>query len=462
MSRKPELTVVICANNRAQKLARALDLYKMQTLPYDRFEMVLVNDGSTDNTGEVMREALRTLPGTYVEHNRNRGLSAAKNSAIGAARGDYIVFVNDDTYPNLDYCERVLNFQLAHAGMKIVGLSCLPFTDELQSRLFYFSMYHHNLYTPFIGMEEGRDYPFDHFIGTGTCFPRKAFLEEQIWFDEDYVTYGAEDMDCGYRLFNRGYRVRYNPQAVMYHDHEMTVQDYRNRCTKIGRNLIALCAKHPALRQHYLATPQVTPELIKSWRDFVGSNRAQVEKFTTEVEAIKDEKVVFSNAEEQQLISNLVQSIGSAVHLMFSFETKKSFVEILDAEPDLRARLMSDPVSGPGGGTAPQQDGKLLSNGSGHSEAEGILAGDLLLAQAEAEIEAGNLQGAKEKLRQILQASAGAEPRAVNDLAVIAILENNLAEAERLFNSLEQHLPGDGSIRDNIRFFRQLQAERSG
>ena len=79
----------------------------------------------------------------------------------------------------------------------------------------------------------------------------------------------------------------------------------------------------------------------------------------------------------------------------------------------------------------------------------------------EAEIEAGNLQGAKEKRRQILQASAGAEPRAVNDLAVIAILENNLAEAERLFNSLEQHLPGDGSIRDNIRFFRQHQSERS-
>src|SRR5262245_52779919 len=127
MNQKPKLSVAISAHNRAPKLARALEAYKTQTLPREQFEMVLINDGSSDGTGDVMRAALKELRGQCVDHGKNLGAAAARNSAIGVARGDYILFVNDDTYPSPEYCERVLAFQEAHKGSKIAGLGVLPF-----------------------------------------------------------------------------------------------------------------------------------------------------------------------------------------------------------------------------------------------------------------------------------------------------------------------------------------------
>lgn len=468
MQSKPRLSVAISAHNRAPKLARALEQYKTQTLSRELFEMVLINDGSTDETGSVMRQALETLRGTVVDHGKNLGAAAARNSAIGVARGEYILFVNDDTYPSADYLEQVLSFQDAHKGTKAVGLGVLPFIPELQQRLFYQSMYIYNLYTPFTGMEENKDYPFDYFIGTGICFPRAAFVDNQIYFDEGYVTYGAEDIEIGVHLHLLGYRVRLNPKAVMYHDHEMSVRDYRARCKKIGRNLIMLCRKFPALRKHYLGAPQVTPDLVEGWRKLVAGGGEKIEQFTNEIDSIRDLSLTDASSADRMVLEQLVHQVGPAMHQIFEYETRKSFIETLEGDADLLNYLRSMPAeefdlnAGLNGSKAAQP--KIAAGAKAEPRTgspDGLRTLDTLITQAETEIESGDLGAAKLKLNQVVEATGGADPRALNDLAVVAMLENNLSEAERLLKTLRRSFPDNGPVADNMQYFKQLSAIRA-
>jgi GalNAc5-diNAcBac-PP-undecaprenol beta-1,3-glucosyltransferase len=91
--RKPLVSVVICTYCRATLVTRAIDSVRNQT--YRNLEIIVVDDASQDNTGNVVRdipdERIR-----YLRHERNKGLPAARNTGIGAARGDYVAFLDDD------------------------------------------------------------------------------------------------------------------------------------------------------------------------------------------------------------------------------------------------------------------------------------------------------------------------------------------------------------------------------
>lgn len=93
MSRNPRVSVIIPTFNRAQLLGRAIRSVLNQT--YQDFEIIVVDDGSTDNTEEVVKsfndERIR-----YTRHEQNRGAAAARNTGIKIARGDYIAFQDSD------------------------------------------------------------------------------------------------------------------------------------------------------------------------------------------------------------------------------------------------------------------------------------------------------------------------------------------------------------------------------
>lgn len=88
----PTFSVVICTYNRAELLPRAIDSVLAQTL--DDFELVVVDDGSTDATGAVV--AAVADPRVRYVHQENQGLSAARNTGVAHAAGRYVTFLDDD------------------------------------------------------------------------------------------------------------------------------------------------------------------------------------------------------------------------------------------------------------------------------------------------------------------------------------------------------------------------------
>lgn len=102
------VSVIICTYNRASSLKRTLQSLLHQTVPTEMFELIVVDDGSVDNTAEICQQMHVELPNLkYISAGTNIGLSSAANLGIKSSRGDYILFTDDDCLPKEDWIERM-------------------------------------------------------------------------------------------------------------------------------------------------------------------------------------------------------------------------------------------------------------------------------------------------------------------------------------------------------------------
>src|SRR6516165_9610456 len=95
MSAAPVVSVVIPTFNRLARLQQVLAALSAQTYPRDRFEVVVVSDGSTDGTDEFLAEAAAPFELTVVTQ-PNQGPAVARNRGVASARGSIVLFIDDD------------------------------------------------------------------------------------------------------------------------------------------------------------------------------------------------------------------------------------------------------------------------------------------------------------------------------------------------------------------------------
>ena len=106
------ISVIVPVYNVESFLERCVDSLINQT--YQDLEIVLVNDGSTDSSGQLCDKLKEKDPRIVVVHKENGGLSSARNAGIAVAKGDYFGFVDSDDYIEPDMYETMLNAILAH------------------------------------------------------------------------------------------------------------------------------------------------------------------------------------------------------------------------------------------------------------------------------------------------------------------------------------------------------------
>jgi len=95
MNKKPTVSVIIPAYNRAHLIGRAIKSVLNQA--YQDFELIIIDDCSTDNTDEVVREFQKKDNRIiYLKHDQNKGGSAARNTGIKVSKSEYIAFLDSD------------------------------------------------------------------------------------------------------------------------------------------------------------------------------------------------------------------------------------------------------------------------------------------------------------------------------------------------------------------------------
>ena len=239
------VSVVIPTYNRAAKLRQALRSLAVQSAAPGTFEVVVVDDGSTDTTSTVVEqlrpELPETMPVRYITAS-HRGPGAARNTGIEQAAAPVILFMDDD-------CEADQAFVATHAAEtaapgtvtigRVVwnpGLTVTPFMD-LVTRGAQFNLG---------AITDPDAAPFSCFYTCNVSVTR-ADLDAVGGFDEGLPPYG-EDTELGYRLSCNGVRMRYRPQAVVHHHHPLELCTYLQRQRRAGRAAVQLVARHPELR----------------------------------------------------------------------------------------------------------------------------------------------------------------------------------------------------------------------
>lgn len=241
-----KISVVIPTYNRRDLLARTLASVACQDFPSEHFEIVVVVDGSTDGSADLVRSQMTTCPLTLIEQ-KNRGRAAARNVGMHAGRGDLILFLDDDVRCTPTLLRRHWNAQLEARGCVNIGavrpdplLNC-TFAGILEAR------------REIAFLEERKSrrtvlkWPDDTFVGLNCSVPREL-LAKSGGFDEELSC--REDSELGFRIWKEGVAFRFDPGAIVYHMGARSSRDYAKGGVKqftVGE--ISLCRMHPGYRR---------------------------------------------------------------------------------------------------------------------------------------------------------------------------------------------------------------------
>lgn len=247
---QPTISVIVPTYNRRAILKKALAALAMQTLAAERFEVIIIDDGSTDDTDAMIRALDVPYRLTYHRQDR-RGPAAARNKGIRLSTGELIVFIDSDivvTKPFLDAHLRV------HSGSRglddgprdVIGHGPVIHTDNLDD--------------PTAATMTVTDIS-RAFFATGNVSLRKEHLVAAGMFDEEFVEYGWEDLELGLRLRKLGLRAVQVPDGAGYHyKRPLRVADIPKWCQRErerGHTAVLYYRKAPTfrVRMQTLLTP---------------------------------------------------------------------------------------------------------------------------------------------------------------------------------------------------------------
>jgi GT2 family glycosyltransferase len=241
-----KLSVVIPTHNRPGTLRNTLAALGEQTLPADRFEVLVVDDGSDEGHRREVRTLGERFEFDLIEKDQG-GLASARNRGADRARGEILHFLDDDVIPVPDSLEQHLATH-AEATEPIAVVGALPFPPrvELTAFLWYIERSgHYDLY------KHPRKYPGGQPplppMNGNSSIPRELFFGVGK-YDESFRQYGSEDLELGYRLARAGVRFVYNPRAVGYHDHTKNFPQFCTDMETAGASLIRVYRKYPDIK----------------------------------------------------------------------------------------------------------------------------------------------------------------------------------------------------------------------
>jgi GT2 family glycosyltransferase len=238
----PALSVVIPTCGRPDCLRRALEGLRQQHLPETDFEVLVVDDGGdppADPTAVSHADRLKLK----VIRKPNGGLASARNAGARAARGELLVFMDDDIEPCADF----LRAHLAAHGpdRRVVALGSLPYPADLEITPFLYYLERVRHYDLFLRYPSG-DIPMPPLNGNSSV--RRAEFQAAGGYDEDFSSYGGEDTEMGWRLLQRGVAFVYAPEARGHHRHLKGFGEMRRDMVSSGRALVEIVRRYPELR----------------------------------------------------------------------------------------------------------------------------------------------------------------------------------------------------------------------
>ncbi len=241
-------SVLMPTYNRRATLERVLAAWELQTPGELAFELVAIDDGSTDGTAELLA-AYR--PGRYAlrfERQENSGPARARNRAIALARGEYALFTGDDIEPAPDLLARHLEAhrQDAAPGRAILGLTRWPQGTPLTATMRHIDgigaqqfSYHY--------LADGEVYDFRHFYTSNVSVARAFLLKEPELFSTAFPAAAFEDAEFAHRLAFHGLEIVYRRAAVGYHHHPYGARGFYRRQERCGEMAALLARLHPSL-----------------------------------------------------------------------------------------------------------------------------------------------------------------------------------------------------------------------
>lgn len=215
--RHPAVTIVVPALNEESRIADCLRALAAQTYPKNRYEVVVVDNGSTDRTCEIVRAS-----GARLLHQAQRSAYRARNLAIESSQGEFVAFTDADCIPEPVWLENLLRCALDSDAWIVGGLTRYDMLhDTLGNRLLI------QTHQPHVLRQAIADH---HCVAGGNMLVRRRAFETYGLFR---VLQSGSDDEFSTRLARAGFPSVFAESAVVHHQCDLTNREYLKRTFRI-------------------------------------------------------------------------------------------------------------------------------------------------------------------------------------------------------------------------------------
>lgn len=198
----PKVSIVILCWNRRKDIDEGLE--RIQALPYPNLETIVVDNASTDGTPEMIKRKYPRV--ILMEMGKNIGV-AAYNAGFKKASGEYVVILDDDSFPAENAIDRMVTKFERDTKLGIVAFDVRNYTS-------YDDVCTDNAQSPDATTANSGKYLMS-FNGAGAGVRREVF-EKAGYYPGEFFLYWNEQ-DLAFRVFNAGYKIEFFPDVVSYH-----------------------------------------------------------------------------------------------------------------------------------------------------------------------------------------------------------------------------------------------------
>lgn len=223
----PTFSVIVPTYERRERLERCVRALADQSLARERFEVIVVDDGSAVRPRDVIERYAAAIDVRLIE-TEHGGPAKARNGGATAARGRYLVFTDDDCIPDRDWLSAIAATVEANPGQAVGGAVINALGDDAYSTAS--QMLIDFLYEYFNVQATGGRF----FITANLTFPAKQFRAAG-GFDVTFPLAAAEDRDMCDRWREHGHEILYCEEAVVHHAHVLTLMSFMRQHYNYGR-----------------------------------------------------------------------------------------------------------------------------------------------------------------------------------------------------------------------------------
>lgn len=215
------ISAIVSTYNRAHFLPILFDSIASQSVDFEQYEVVIVNNNCTDNTEEVCQKFMIDHPKIQTTYciETSQGLSFGRNRGIAESKGDLVTFLDDDAFLAPDFFEKTLSFFQNHPGINAIGGKIL--LHYMKEKPAWFNPFMSSLLGYFNCGDKEKVFTNTYFRGSNMSF-RKSLFDKYDGFNillgrVGKQLYGNEEKELFYRLKSKGEEMWYVPSTVVYH-----------------------------------------------------------------------------------------------------------------------------------------------------------------------------------------------------------------------------------------------------
>ncbi|MEZ7503915.1 glycosyltransferase family 2 protein [Flavobacterium sp. Arc2] len=233
----PLISIIIPAYNASKFLLETLESVKRQT--YTNWEIVLVNDCSTDNTIEIVNEFSKGISNSVklITNAKNSGVSVSRNIAVANASGTWLALLDSDDVWLPNHLETLMNEVDKDPQLNLVYAGCLVFLDTVETIIFKQEISEDMLNNFNVSL-------FTHQIGINPC---TVLLDTNSWNRVGGMVQNlqhAEDKDLFIRLAKMNYRFKFSNQHTALYRKHSNVSAASNNDSKMALGSLYIYEKH--------------------------------------------------------------------------------------------------------------------------------------------------------------------------------------------------------------------------